>query len=546
MFDFKEAFRIDVSRRTPLVQRLQATKAELSKNSSDTNLSAAEDGNVDDASGVNTPLLSSLTPDSPVVTDTEKVDFLLKLCQALLEYGQCTVDAEERIKNAALAMRLPVPCLSIGPRCMFAAFEGIKSSMLGTKRGIILCKLQDVTELVTHVACHGESYTRQDVEAACVLLEEISKEPLPFGWIVHDIVFVSLCTLAAICAYFGSYNDMLVVFIISLFVLGIKKLAARFPMVLGPLELVLVSAVCGLLTAAAYRVSASETGDKICNIPIIFFSSLVLYLVPVGSELIYGAYEVLMGHFTVGAGRIMSTLVMCMVIALGLTIGWQFTGYNTVKDQSDIPNVVNGTVLEGALASLVPQYMCKPFTEPQNVGPWSLVFGVWYLAMVFVVLCALNVRPRDMPPQFAITYLSMLVYGALNFAGSGGGGLGLNQFLNDVIGLFVATNLSCLGEYVTGVPAIPSIIPVLLLLNPGYSVVLHVLAVMMETQGVQLKGNDPDIVTYLVLLGVSYSLGMYIALSYWKPVLIKRSIDASVLDKAKDVRTENQLFQKML
>ena len=41
---------------------------------------------------------------------------------------------------------------------------------------------------------------------------------------------------------------------------------------------------------------------------------------------------------------------------------------------------------------------------------------------------------------------------------------------------------------------------------------------MQDSAGVQ--GNSTaDVVTYLFLLGVSYCLGMYIALSYWKPII---------------------------
>lgn len=373
MFDLKEAFRIDISCREHVGLRIQSIKAELasSKEKADSAVikTADGEGTADDAtsesSDVNTP-----------PTDTEKVDFLLKLCQALLAYGQCTVDAEERTTNAAIAMGLPTPILSIGPRCMHAAFEGIKTSLLGTKRGIVLCKLQDVTELVTHVETFGKDFTRQDVEAACVLLEEIEKEPLPYGWIVQDILFVWLCTMAAIGAFFGSYYDMLIVFVIAVVIVGIQKLTARFSQVLAPLELILVTAASGLMTAAAYRLFRDETGDTLCNIPIVFLSPLLVYLP--GSELIYGAYEVLMGHFTVGASRLISSLVKCMVMAMGLTIGWQFTGYNLVSDDPDI--------LAGSQASYVPMNKCPPFTMPQNITPWWMVFCVWNLVMLFPVL----------------------------------------------------------------------------------------------------------------------------------------------------------------
>ena len=59
--------------------------------------------------------------------------------------------------------------------------------------------------------------------------------------------------------------------------------------------------------------------------------------------------QVLMGHFIVGSTRLVGALIRCMVMACSLTIGWQFTGYNLMKDQisDDIP--------AGVHASFVPQ-----------------------------------------------------------------------------------------------------------------------------------------------------------------------------------------------
>ena len=122
-------------------------------------------------------------------------------------------------------------------------------------------------------------------------------EPLPYGWLIQDIFFVSLGTLATIAAFFGSYSNMVIVFIISLFILMVQKLTRAYPAVLGPIELLLVSAVSSCLTAASYYISRHyDLGfdQQICNIPIIYLSPLLVYLP--GSELIYGAYELQMGH----------------------------------------------------------------------------------------------------------------------------------------------------------------------------------------------------------------------------------------------------------
>lgn len=191
----------------------------------------------------------------------------------------CTIPHFYRTMNVAIAVGLPAPTLDIGPRCMHAAFEEIKYNFLGTKRDIVLCKLKDVNDLAAHVGMEGRNFMKDDFDAASALLKDIASEPLPYGWFIQDILFVTLCTLAAIAAFFGSYFDMLAAFIISCFILMIKKLCAKFPVVLGPLETLLVCAASGLLTGVAARLPSFEnSGDTICNIPIIFLSPLLVYL----------------------------------------------------------------------------------------------------------------------------------------------------------------------------------------------------------------------------------------------------------------------------
>jgi hypothetical protein len=249
-------------------------------------------------------------------------------------------------------------------------------------------------------------------------------------------------------------------------------------------------------------------------------SPLLVYLP--GSELIYGAYETIKGHPVVGASRLVAALVRCMVMASGLTIGWQFTGYNLFAD------VVDET---GVTASLVPTDKCPPFREEQNVGPWWVVFALINLIMLIPVQAGLQTRPRDMIVQYSIAYVSLILFGAMNFAGPDGGDLGIPSLIVNIIGLFVATNLACLTEYITMVPAVTSIIPVLLVLAPGSVVVLDLLKLIQVDNNVSGVGNE-EVTSKLWMLGVSYALGMYIALALWKPILSKRqisSLNASVM-----------------
>merc|ERR1712166_698990 len=79
-------------------------------------------------------------------------------------------------------------------------------------------------------------------------------------------------------------------------------------------------------------------------------------------------------------------------------------------------------------------------------------------------------------------------------------------------------------------PAVTSIIPVLLVLAPGSKVVLELLSLMQVSNGVDtISGNSIDIASYMWLLGVTYSLGMYIALAIWKPILVVREVKSTKL-----------------
>jgi hypothetical protein len=50
----------------------------------------------------------------------------------------------------------------------------------------------------------------------------------------------------------------------------------------------------------------------------------------------------------------------------------------------------------------------------------------------------------------------------------------------------------------------------------------------------QQQKSQPDITSYLWLLGVTYSLGMYLALAIWKPILSKRELSADLLSIVRD------------
>ena len=334
--DFKEAFRIDFARRPTMLERLDAKKVELAVLKQQ---QQQQQGEHPEAGGTGiemttTTASSSMTmtkdqdkdqdedEDEETVLTALKIELVLKLCTAQMQCGQCTVDTERHAITAAIALGLHPPTLDIGPRVMHAAFypedtewhyDDAHSTrpqhpptvpkFLTTQRDIILCKLQDITWIAKLIALYGETqyqHSTADLIALLAIVDDILQEPLPYGWFIRDLLFVALCTLATIGGFFGSYSDMLIVFVIAVCLVGLQKIIKRFPTVLGPLELLLVCAISSLITAAAFMIAAKNNygRDHICNIPIIYLSPLLVYLP--GSELIYGAYEVQRGHMVVG------------------------------------------------------------------------------------------------------------------------------------------------------------------------------------------------------------------------------------------------------
>lgn len=236
------------------------------------------------------------------------------------------------------------------------------------------------------------------------------------------------------------FSQMAVVSVTSLAVLLVRYLVRAFPNTLQAVELLLVTIVIGLFAGLGWRyILVPKLDEPECHVAILFLSPLLVYLP--GSELVYGTYEIKMGKTIIGASRLVSALVRCMFMALGLTIGWQFTGYNATLDASN-----------QKLYSLVPTSRCSPFNGV-GVAPWWLVFAVYNLAMLFPVLGGLNIHPRSFLGHYVVAYPSLLLFGALNFA-CPEPSCGLPSYIVNAIGLFFATNLACLREYVTGNPAV--------------------------------------------------------------------------------------------
>ena len=122
-----------------------------------------------------------------------------------------------------------------------------------------------------------------------------------------------------------------------------------------------------------------------------------------GSELVYGAYELTHGSVHNGGARLVGALVRCMVMSLGLVIGWQFFGQNLA-----VGRVPSDFIAIGPLGSLPPSAQCPGIVEatPPPALSWEAVFFGWNVLIILFAIVGLNVRPRQLWEPMLITYLS--------------------------------------------------------------------------------------------------------------------------------------------
>merc|ERR1712194_531193 len=114
-------------------------------------------------------------------------------------------------------------------------------------------------------------------------------------------------------------------------------------------------------------------------------------------------------------------------------------------------------------------------------------------------------------------YLSLLAYGVLQH-GREFGLRDLPPLVQNAIGVFIAGNLGSAHEYVTGTPACLSVLPVILVYAPGSGAVKSMLVSVHASVGdVDAKALfDSNVWGELVLQGVSYAFGMYLAVVIWR------------------------------
>jgi len=411
--------------------------------------------------------------------------FVLKLAVAMLEYGQNTVDAELMLLKVSHSLGLPHPHLTLSARSVQIAFGGGPVHLLNCKMDLLVDKLLDVCALAKHMVRQGGV---DAVQALCVF-DEIIERPLPFGWLVHLLNLECVCSWAALAAFMGSWQDMAAAALITPVSLGTMHFCRRTG--LANLELVLCSLVVGIVTPLVWK---HVIQVPLCHVPVLWGCALLLYLP--GCELIYGAYEVKYGSVLNGAAQLMAALVRCMLMGLGLTIGWQVFGHNAAEAAT------HGKT--GAIASMVPAEPCEGAMGP----PWWFVFGVLNFPMLFHCFLSLNMRLADMLPAFCVAYPSLFAFMALNVLGT------FPDYVTDAIGIFLAANLGSVFEHCYGTPICVSVVPMVIILAPGWPSVRSVLESMQKSKIPSV--HVTDFWTDLALQGAAYAVGLSLALGMWR------------------------------
>lgn len=484
----REAFRVELGSRASIEQLLQEERRARVAGEEEGSSRAREEACLDQPLGfgncVTEREILQMLPDVFERKQGLSVVLVLKLAVAMLEYGQNTVDAELMLLKVSHGLGLPPPHLSLGARSVQMSFGGGPAHLLNCKMDLHIDKLLDVSALCRHLA--GRAAV--DAVDALRVLDGIIQRPAPFGWLVHLLNLECVCSWAAMAAFFGTWQDMAAAAIITPFALVTRQFCMRNG--LANLELLLCSIVVGIVTPL---VSRHVVEVPLCHMPILWASAMLLYLP--GCELIYGAYEIKFGSVVNGAAQLMAALVRCMIMGLGLTIGWQLFGRNTAVAVTDGRS--------GAIASMVPAEVCF-FTGPS----WEFIFGVLNFPMIFHCFLSLNMRLADMLGGFLVVYPSLFAFMALTQAGT------FPSYVTDAMGMFIAANLGSAVERWNGLPVCISIVPMVIILAPGFPSVQSVLASM---QKALIKDEQvTDFWTALALQGAAYAVGLSLALGMWR------------------------------
>ena len=148
---------------------------------------------------------------------------------------------------------------------------------------------------------------------------------------------------------------------------------------------------------------------------------------------------------------------------------------------------------------------------------WKFAFGVVNAVLIINMCVAYNMRVRKLAGHFLVAYASLFLYGYLTLGSSHTDTI--SSHVVSAITMFTTGTLAVLLELFTGAPSCTSIIPVVLILAPGST------AVRISLEDMQYSGRVADAVLQqgiwdnLILLCVSFAVGLFMSLELLKSTL---------------------------
>ncbi|EOD08720.1 hypothetical protein EMIHUDRAFT_459950 [Emiliania huxleyi CCMP1516] len=420
---------------------------------------------------------------------------VLKLALSLTASGMPTYTAEPLLRTVAAAANLPHCHLLLGMRSLQISFGGGPVHVLSSRQGKVLHRLSDLHCLTLAVAVAVEPATLMALQA----VDAINRRRSPFGWAIEALAYHGFACAAAPAIFGGGLGDFAVVALASVPVRLTLAACGALPQLsaLSDLLLPIVAGVAAPSLCALFELDACHAATATL--------SLLLFELP-GSELLFGATELKRGNL-VGATRLVHAVVLTMFMAVALALGWCLAALPISR-----------------LAPSPPPNPWLPAAAPCSGGataelwPALLQNGLQLLPLEVSFFVLLGVSVREMPSAAGLLLLTMLLQFFLSHSA-----LPLPGPVSNAATLFVGTALGCAHEYVHGTSHLIVLLPTIVLLAPGATVLK---ARAPTAQHLRVGAAEPpptDAWFELLMLAVSFAVGEAIAHHLWAPALSRRA-----------------------
>ena len=445
----------------------------------------------------------------------DKIVFVLRLALGLLATGHCTVDVETTVLKAAAVLKLASPRISVGHRLLQAQFGSAPPHLLTCKRDFVFSTLKDLQMLADAVIA-GE-IQQDEAHVAVEVLNRILDTPLPYGWIVYDLVFVGIGPWATVAAYYGSYWDMLGAICLSPVTVLTYRLCEKLK--ISHLEEILVPFTVGLFAPLVWRVC--NGGQDLCHITPMYMGALLIHLP--GAEIVWAIIEILQGSIIHGASRLIKGLIAATSLAVFLVLGWQVFGRDLAS--SWLLSGPTGEFLpftEGSIASLPDSEWCADTFEKYypDYMTWAFVVGVYNIPLNILCLANVYIPVRDWVGPFIVGQVGLLALGYLQFQCTPQT-CELPAGIQNLLSAYAATWVALFVEVISGLPSPISVIPVLFIFAPGSSSVLAAIGGMHRDAGDLVRTNTASW-DNLAFTAFTFGAGIFLAEQTWKPLMAAR------------------------